>query len=104
MTPVAERHAAALLRHLREDARLATLPLAARGVWLHLCLAMLDRPHTGHGVTGQPDLLAELVVCPLAELKAAVAVLLDDRLLEWGADTYLRAPFVTALMRPAGTR
>ncbi|MDB5415088.1 MAG: hypothetical protein JWR10_3423 [Rubritepida sp.] len=104
MTPDATRHAPAILGHMLKDPRLATLPLSVRGVWLQLSLAMLDRKHTAYGVTGEPERLAEIVVCPLAELNAAVGVLLDERLLEWSADTYLRSPFVTALMRPASAR
>lgn len=99
------RYAPAILDHLTEDREIASLPLTVRGVWLYLVLAMVDRPHTGHGVTPDAGRLAELVVCRQDEMEVALAMLLDLRLLERGAaDPYLRSPFLMRLLRPAGRR
>ena len=99
------RYAPAILDQLTENREIATLPLTVRGVWFYLVLAMVDRTHTGHGVTPDASRLAELVVCRQDEMEAALAMLLEQRLLERSAsDPYLRSPFLMRLLRPAGRR
>jgi hypothetical protein len=105
MTPAAMRYAPAILDHLTEHRELASLPLTVRGVWLYLVLAMVDRPHTVHGLTADTGRLAEMVVCRQGDMDAAFGILIELGLLERSpADGYLRSPFLMRLIRPAGRR
>jgi hypothetical protein len=70
---------------------------ATRGVWVALVLAMMKRRHTGFGVREDIELVAEIVVGPVADIERGLAVLVLRGLIVIDPDGYLRAPLLRRL-------
>ena len=105
MNPLVIQHASTILQHLQGDPVLSTLPPSARGVWLSLVLAMLERSHTDHTLPYDFDRLAEIAVAPVAECERAVGVLIAERALVRDRSLpLLRSALLWRLLKPAPAR